>query len=219
MKITTQAKYKRPQALELAVKFLGEDVTMNEIWKKITVISVLISATTLGYAKDGGDSLSITELLAAYSKSTSDKVISSEDVKGSFNLFGINKNDIKYPELLTILDTNGFTAYKSDGHTIVISADKVRYAPIELVQEGKDYPLSQYVTEIIKIEKACAIKLIPLLRPLVKKTGHMAGLAITNTIVLTDKYSNILRIKGVMKAIDSQFTKPGKCSYPKKKKI
>jgi general secretion pathway protein D len=188
---------------------------MNKLWKSILLGFLLISSS-FGYCENDEFNLSISELLDAYTKSTSEKIVASEKVFGKFNIFGVDIKTIKFAELLTILDANGFTAYKSNGYTIVIPVIDVRSSPIESAEDSKEYPLSQYVTAMIKPENACALKLIPMLRPLVKKYGHMSASFNSNTIVVTDSYSNIKRIREIIHSIDSEFSKTEQCKMPNK---
>ena len=60
----------------------------------------------------------------------------------------------------------------------------------------------QLVTQVIKVENVPAAQLVPILRPLVPQQGHLAAYAATNTLIVTDRASNIGRLTTIIKGID-----------------
>lgn len=124
-----------------------------------------------------------------------------------------NINELDYPGLLTQLKQNGFTAYKSNGAINFIQIGEARNSPVPVVEKNKTYFDDEYVTESIKPEKACSSKLLPALRPLVPQEGHMTTSENPDMIILVDTYSNIQRIKAIIKQIDDGMDKPADCVY------
>ena len=166
--------------------------------------------------KQSENGYSLEKVLLAFSKNTNSKLLVDREVKGSVMLYGQAINEITYDNLLAMLNLSGYTAYKKDGYIIVIPNKSARTSPLEIVSKDTTYPEYQYVTDVVKVEKACATRIIPVLRPLVPQQGHMAAYRETNSIILTDTYSNIQKIRGIVKALDSSLQKPLKCESKSK---
>ena len=58
------------------------------------------------------------------------------------------------------------------------------------------------MTQVIKVENVPAAQLVPILRPLVPQQGHLAAYAATNTLIVTDRASNIQRLFPSFEGID-----------------
>ncbi|HAX10886.1 MAG TPA: type II secretion system protein GspD, partial [Marinobacter hydrocarbonoclasticus] len=64
-------------------------------------------------------------------------------------------------------------------------------------------PSEQLITRVIQIDNANALELVPILRPLVAKYGHLAGVAAANALIVSDHASNIARIEQIVRELDS----------------
>ena len=64
-------------------------------------------------------------------------------------------------------------------------------------------PSEQIVTRVIQVNNASALELVPILRPMVAKYGHLAGVAAANALIVSDHLSNIRRISKIIKEMDS----------------
>lgn len=126
-------------------------------------------------------------------------------------------SDFNYAKLLTQLKQNGFTAYKSNGDIHFIQTREARHSAIPVVQDNKTYFDDEYVTEYVKLEKSCSAQLLPVLRPLVPQDSHLALMDNPQTLLFSDTYLNIQRIKAVIKKIEDEMEKPADCTPAKQK--
>ncbi|WP_304440937.1 secretin N-terminal domain-containing protein, partial [Oleiphilus sp. HI0132] len=67
----------------------------------------------------------------------------------------------------------------------------------------KKVPSEQIVTRVIQVNNARALELVPILRPMVAKYGHLAGVAAANALIISDHLANIKRISKIIDELDS----------------
>ncbi|HSX52168.1 MAG TPA: M56 family metallopeptidase [Cellvibrio sp.] len=116
----------------------------------------------------------------------------------------VNLSDqaLDYGKLLSQLKINEFTAYKSSGYIQIVPARDARWLAIPTVETGKTYFDDEYVTDSIKLEKTCAGSVLATLRPLVPQFGHLTTMESANILIISDFYSNIMRLKTMVKTLE-----------------
>lgn len=125
---------------------------------------------------------------------------------------------INYGQLLTQLKINEYTAYKSKDYIQIIPIRDARFLAIPTVEKGKNYYEDEVVTDYLKPEKACAVKIMAALRPLVPPYGHLTTFDDNNTLIISDTYGNIQRIKNAIAAIDANLSGVQNCDSSETKK-
>jgi beta-lactamase regulating signal transducer with metallopeptidase domain len=118
---------------------------------------------------------------------------------------------LSYGQLLSQLKINGFTAYKSSGYIQIIPISEARAYAIPVVEKGKVYADDEYVTDSIHLQKACAGNVLATVRPLVPRDGHLTTLETANTLIITDFYQNIVRVKATIKSLEDNIKEPTPC--------
>ena len=113
-----------------------------------------------------------------------------------------------YQTFLSVLQVHGYAAVPS-GDLIKIVPPPPPPPPDVNAKQGPvpAYDSSsregdQLVTQVIKVENVPAAQLVPILRPLVPQQGHLAAYAATNTLIITDRSSNIQRLIDIITDID-----------------
>ena len=135
----------------------------------------------------------------------------------------ITTKPLDYGQLLSQLKINEFTAYKSSGYIQIIPVRDARSFAIPTVEKGKNYFDDEYVTDSIKLEKACAGSVLATLRPIVPQYGHLTTMESANTLIISDFYRNIVRVKAIIKTLEDNIPEKIDCSTinnnlaPKKK--
>jgi len=106
-----------------------------------------------------------------------------------------------YEVFLTVLQIHGYAALEQDGVVKVIKQSVVKSSGVDLdnrnTQTGQDL-----VTRVIFVQNRSAMELVPLLRPMVAKYGHLAGVNSANAIIISDHAYNIERIQTLIKSLD-----------------
>lgn len=122
----------------------------------------------------------------------------------------VSQSPITYEQLLTQLQINGFTAFKTKDYIQIVSVRDARtLAPI--AEEGKTYFADEFVTDYIKLEKACSESVLAAVRPLVPSYGFLSTYVDAKTLIIVDAFSNIQRVKSVVATIENNLAEPSDC--------
>jgi beta-lactamase regulating signal transducer with metallopeptidase domain len=122
----------------------------------------------------------------------------------------INQSAITYEQLLAQLQINGYTAFKTKDYIQILSVRDARtMAPI--AEKGKTYYADEFVTDYIKLEKACAGSVLVAVRPLVPSYGFLSTYVDAKTLIIVDAYSNIQRVKQVVATIEENIATAKEC--------
>jgi beta-lactamase regulating signal transducer with metallopeptidase domain len=124
----------------------------------------------------------------------------------------LNSSKLNYGQLLTQLKINGFTAYKNKDYVQIIPIPDARSYAIPTIEKGKTYFEDEYVTDYIKIEKACAGSILVAIRPMVPRDAHMTVLESANTVIISDFYQNIQRVRAAIALLEANVETPKKCN-------
>ncbi|MBE0486749.1 type II secretion system secretin GspD [Marinobacter sp.] len=125
-------------------------------------------------------------------------------VKGKVTVLSsapMNKHEI-YDLFLAVLNVHGFTAIPGEEVIKVIQQVDAKQSA-EILDRFEVIPSEQLITRVIQIDNANALELVPILRPLVAKYGHLAGVAAANALIISDHSSNIQRIEQIVRELDS----------------
>ncbi|GGC75710.1 type II secretion system secretin GspD [Marinobacter halophilus] len=125
-------------------------------------------------------------------------------VKGKVTVLSsapMNKDEI-YDLFLAVLNVHGFTAIPGEEVIKVIQQVDAKQSA-EVLDRFEVIPSEQLITRVIQIDNANALELVPILRPLVAKYGHLAGVAAANALIVSDHSSNIQRIEQIVRELDS----------------
>ncbi|MBC7182533.1 MAG: type II secretion system secretin GspD [Marinobacter sp.] len=125
-------------------------------------------------------------------------------VKGKVTVLSsapMNKDEI-YDLFLAVLNVHGFTAIPGEEVIKVVQQVDAKQSA-EILSRFEETPSEQLITRVIQIDNANALELVPILRPLVAKYGHLAGVAAANALIISDHSSNIQRIEQIVKELDT----------------
>ncbi|HLV76858.1 MAG TPA: type II secretion system secretin GspD [Marinobacter sp.] len=125
-------------------------------------------------------------------------------VKGKVTVLSsapMNKDEI-YDLFLAVLNVHGFTAIPGEEVVKIVQQVDAKQTA-ENLDRFVATPSEQLITRVIQINNANALELVPILRPLVAKYGHLAGVAAANALIVSDHSSNIQRIEQIVRELDS----------------
>lgn len=113
----------------------------------------------------------------------------------------MNKRAV-YEMFLAVLGVHDFAAVPGKD---VIKIIRVNDAKQSAQNERfmRKIPSEQIVTRVIQVNNARALELVPILRPMVAKYGHLAGVAAANALIISDHLANIRRISKIIDELDS----------------
>lgn len=157
----------------------------------------------------------ISTLIAAVARETGRKFVLDPRVQAKVTLAGENPASVTYDQLLTILDTYGFTTIDTGGYFRVVPLAEVRDAPLPLVSDNDTLPGDQYVAAVFHVRSLPAGWLIPILRPMVPQWGHLVAMPCDNSLIIVDRFANVRLLESIVKALDTGAPiKPPTCIVP-----
>jgi len=126
-------------------------------------------------------------------------------VKGKVTVISPSKISVKeaYKVFESVLEVNGFATVKSGDVTKIVAAPDARTKNIEtLLRQDARSVDDKVVTQILPLQYADPREIKRLLAPLVSKNSVIIEYVPTNTLIITDVYSNIERLTRILKVID-----------------
>ena len=97
------------------------------------------------------------------------------------------------------------------------SNDAIRIIPVSLIRQYElptlrdnddTIPDDEWVTRVLRLENTAAPRVVPLLRPMIPKEGHLIGEAEANLLIVVAPYGVTKRVVGIAGEIDANADKP-----------
>jgi len=146
----------------------------------------------------------IRSVIATVSKETGKNFLIDPRVKGKLTIYSgtpLNATAL-YDVFLSALRTHGYIAVEQNNITHIVPLMQAKQSPTPVNSKQSNTPGAKQVTQVIKIKNISAVKLIPVLRPLMPKEGYIAAYAATNLIILSDSEQNLARLMRVIHNMD-----------------
>jgi general secretion pathway protein D len=151
------------------------------------------------------NSVEIEDLLARVAASTGKKFLVDPRIRARVLTVPLIEKPT-YAELLSILRMHGFAAFELGGRVNIIPDANARFMPSRLLQrDDPSVPDDEYVTRVIKV--ANAVQLVPVLRPLMPASAHLAattppeGQTGESQLILFDTYANVRRMTEIINTL------------------
>jgi general secretion pathway protein D len=110
-----------------------------------------------------------------------------------------------YPILLSVLRLNGYMAVEIGGKVNILPDANARSMPTRLVQRDDDsVPDDEVITRVITVPGNNAAQLIPILRPLLPQSAHLAAVVEgdeNRKLIVVDTYANVRRIAELIETL------------------
>ena len=156
-------------------------------------------ASSLSAAQINMRDADIRAFAADMSEITNKTIVLDPRVKG--NVTVVSNQDLDageaYAVFLSVLRVHGYAAIENNGVVKVMPESGARQ-DASVNRENID----SLTTEVIRLSQANARVLVPLLKPLVNKQGHITAYEPTNSIIIADYVGNLARIKSILLELD-----------------
>jgi len=107
-----------------------------------------------------------------------------------------------YEAFLAILQVHGYIAVPS-GSVIKIMPDATaRQVPANDLPERISSTSDEIVTQVIQVRNVSAGQLVPILRPMMPQSAHLAAYPSANMLIISDRAANVSRIVRIVQRID-----------------
>ncbi len=146
----------------------------------------------------------IAVLAETVAQATGKTFILDPRVRANVNLISsspMTANEL-YQAFLSILQVHSFAAVPTGNIIKIVMDASVRTVP------GNDLPTTvnansdEMVTQVIAAKNVSAAQLATVLRPLIAQYGNLAPVPGTNTLIITDRASNVNRIMRIINRVD-----------------
>lgn len=107
-----------------------------------------------------------------------------------------------YQAFLSILQVNGFAAVDSGKVVKIIPDAQAKNLPANELPDRIAGGADEMVTQVIQVRNANAAQLVQVLKPLGAQYGHLASVPGSNTIVISDRASNVQRMMRIIARVD-----------------
>ncbi len=112
--------------------------------------------------------------------------------------------DQLYDIFLSVLEVHNFAAIPSGTVVKIIPKNLVKQHPTPTSVGGLPEPSDEHLTHIIALEHASVQELLPILRPLLPPTAHIAPHAGSNSLIITGTAANINRTLRLIDRMDKE---------------
>ncbi len=107
-----------------------------------------------------------------------------------------------YEAFLAILQVHGYIAVPS-GKVIKIMPDATaRQVPANDLPDRVSSTSDEIVTQVIQVRNVSAGQLVPILRPMMPQSAHLAAYPSANMLIISDRAANVSRIVRIIQRID-----------------
>jgi general secretion pathway protein D len=151
----------------------------------------------------GLPTVALEPLLQRVGRAANKKFLVDGRVSPQVYLGGVDANDVTYPLLLSILRANSLGVVEIEGRLNVIPAYEMRfYGPLMANNDDPNIPADEYRTRVVQVTNIEAAQLVPILRPLLPQSAHLAAFPGSNQLVIMDRYANLKRITDIVRSLD-----------------
>lgn len=144
----------------------------------------------------------LVDVLKVVSETTGKRFLLDVRVPGRVVVGPGDHSSMDYATFLTVLHNNGLAALETGDRVTVMRTAEIRQEPTPLVPEGTSAPEGAWVTRVLAIEHLSAPQLVPILRPLMPTSAHLAAQADSNTLLVVDRFANTERLREVIELMD-----------------
>lgn len=107
-----------------------------------------------------------------------------------------------YDVFLALLRVHGFAAVPGEGAVKLVPDAVAKQAEVPTVGDDDRPGGDAYVTRVVTLENVQAVQLVPILRPLIPQSGHLAASPVSNSLVVSDNAANVQRVVDIARRID-----------------
>jgi len=151
------------------------------------------------------NNVDLNVLIKFISELTGKNFVIDQRVKGKATIISPSKITVAeaYTVFESVLEVHGFTTIQAGKIIKIVPSPDARSKNIETrIKEESGAAADKVVTQLIPLKYAAASEIKKLFAPLVSKSSIILDYSPTNTLIVTDVYSNIQRLTKILEAID-----------------
>jgi len=151
------------------------------------------------------NNVDINVFIKFMSELTATNFVVDQRVKGKVTIISPSKISLReaYKVFESVLEVHGYTTVRSGEVVKIIPSPDARSKSIETkLREEATTPVDRVVTQLIPLKYANPVEIKRLFTPMVSKSSVILAYSPTNTLIVTDVYSNIKRLLRILNEID-----------------
>jgi len=143
----------------------------------------------------------VATLIATVSEVTGRNFVVDPKVKGKVTVISSSPMDADavYATFLSVLAVNGFAAIPAGAAIKIVPEAEARSAAGSPVRAPAG---DELLTHVIDVRNGSAAQLVAALRPLVAQSGQLAAIASSNSLIVSDRAANVMRLEQLVAALD-----------------
>ena len=165
----------------------------------LSVISLNSQAQSVSFNLKNADIRSVIDMVSGI---TGKNFIIDPRVKGKVTLVSstpVEPEDV-YDIFLSIMKVHGYVALQAGGVVNIMPANEgVRGAPLGAASTEED---GQMQVRVVSVENVKATQLVPSLKPLMSKNGHLSAHSSSNSLVISDTGRRVERLIDIVRRLD-----------------
>ena len=139
------------------------------------------------------------------SELTGKNFVVDQRVRGKVTIISPGKISVKeaFKVFESVLEVHGYSSIRAGEIYKIVPSPDARTKSIETrLKEEAGAPEDKIVTQLISLRYANPVEIKRLFAPLISKSSAVLAYSATNTLIITDVYSNIKRLLKILKTID-----------------
>jgi general secretion pathway protein D len=153
-----------------------------------------------GAVQRAEDGIDIRELIAQVAARENRSFLVDPRVRAQFLVIPAIENP-SYDVLLSVLRVHGYAAVEIEGRIHIVPDTFMRVLPTRVLQrDDNSVSDDEIVTRVLTVSADLAPQLVPVLRPMLPVSAHLAATA-DNRLIIVDRYDNVRRITEVVRIL------------------
>jgi general secretion pathway protein D len=151
----------------------------------------------------GLPTVALEPLLERVGRAANKRFLIDSHVNPQIYLGGVEANAVTYPLLLSILRSNNLATVEIEDRVNVIPVNELRFFPAPIANEDDPkIAADEWRTRVLTLQNVEAANLVPILRPLLPQSAHLAAFPPSNQLLIVDRYANLKRITEIVRTMD-----------------
>ena len=189
-------------------------VTVAASWLTVAASAASAESPPSASPPPADSSVPLERLIASVAKKTGKTFVVDPRVHADVVIIGRAPAEVSYAELLGVLDVYGFAGVEDSGFVRVIPDSAIKVQAVPTISPKDTRPASEYVSQIVTVKNVPAAQLVPILRPMIPPFGSMVAFPATNSLIIVDRFANLRRVEGLIRALDSTSLSKSQAAAP-----